>query len=90
MNEIKLKPCPFCATKPHTWIESVNSRVIVGHIQCSNPDCRAQINLEYMSKHEILTFDKVIEALNNFTKAWNRRAGESIDLFWKKVGEQNG
>lgn len=74
MSEIKLKPCPFCKTPPYTSIECANRTKIKGYIQCDNPDCGARIDFEYKTKNGFLTFDEVIEALNETIEAWNRRA----------------
>lgn len=76
MSEIKLKPCPFCKTLPYTSIEFANDTKIKGYIQCNNPYCGAKIDFEYKTKSGFLTFDEVIEALNETIEAWNRRAGE--------------
>ena len=76
MNEIKLKPCPFCKTMPYTSIESADGKKIKGYIQCNEPDCGAKIDFEYRSKNGFLTFDEVKEALNKTIEAWNRREDE--------------
>ena len=79
MSEIKLKPCPFCKTMPYTSIESADDKKIKGYIQCNAPDCGAKIDFEYKSKNGFLTFDEVMEALNETIEAWDRRADNETD-----------
>lgn len=65
MNEIKLKPCPFCGS--NVLIENFEPRLYRpsrNHLYCGNCDLLFGYNEDYGGK-----FDTKEEAAN----AWNRR-----------------
>ena len=76
MNEIKLKPCPFCGELPYTSVNESNGKKMEGYIQCNNPYCGALIEFEIKAENGFLKINEVINGFSKAEEAWNRRAGE--------------
>ncbi len=63
-NEIKLKPCPFCASKVNTYTSTFG----IIHFKCTNPDCGAIISFDNDECNNTVIYKKL-----NAIKAYNRR-----------------
>ena len=60
MQEVELKPCPFCGKKP--YIERWSSGGMMYMVKCNNPDCPVPV-VSYPTVHNL------VEVIAD----WNRR-----------------
>ena len=79
MNEIRLKPCPFCGTEPYTSIVGSDDEKMKIYIQCNNPDCGTKMDFTIKAERVILRFEDVINGINKAIETWNRREGNETD-----------
>lgn len=79
MNEIRLKPCPFCGTEPYTSIVGSNEEKMKIYIQCNNSDCGTKIDFTIKAERVFLRFEDVINGINKAIETWNRREGNETD-----------
>ena len=76
MNKINLKPCPCCGTEAYTRITSVIDDTLKGYISCNNSQCLLRMNFEIKASDYLLSFDDVINGINDVIDKWNRRTNE--------------
>lgn len=75
LENIELKPCPFCGGKAEIWMLNENGQ------SCRNAHWAKDIYIECSTCHAASdTFEKVIDknALEQAVSAWNQRKKDSI------------
>ncbi len=74
MNNIELKPCPFCGEKPITTVKAVCEKgtdYIRFKVHCYK--CRAEQYVDILSGSS--NFKEVEKAKQEVAEVWNRRVG---------------
>lgn len=79
MNEMKLKPCPFCGSEANIKIISVSEGVVLGSIGCSNSECSARIRFTGMVKNMYLTIEEISEIADKELEKWNKRSAATFN-----------
>lgn len=76
MEELKLKPCPFCGKKPEMIATSCGNYVILcdNHDWKNEDECKDDDVAGYVS---LCSWGKSREAKDALIKAWNTRAGST-------------
>lgn len=70
-NNLYIKNCPICGTKPYTRIEGTMSGIADFVIRCNNPNCRI-VKHHYVDMKDGSFFD-VLKHMCDATDDWNKR-----------------
>lgn len=79
MEEIKLKPCPFCGGEARIEIANVSSGIMTMYVACSNPECSAKIRfVDRSGDSVVVTVGEFLASVSKIVEKWNKRVGEDV------------